>query len=425
MGRIRTVGWVSLALVAAVPANARAQDGNANSGCRASAARVTTTQPALTVEPVRANANTSPCSSQSAAVLAPATVGPISASAVGAFTNRAPDGGVGAIASAAKATVVLGSLTLAADEVEATAAAGCDGSLTGSSRVVNLTINGNLIALPPNNATVTIPLGPLGTIVLNEEVREATRITRRAVRATTPAGEIVLAEAIAGPGACASDTAPGPAPVSGVAGAGPNPCPNGATYDPSRNLCVIRESNGNVIVVGRPFEGPSGGTVFSLPEARKRSKSPCLRGGGPKFAVLGTKGNDRITGSNRSDRIVLLAGRDHSEGGRGDDCIDGGRGRDTMSGALGNDRILGGSGRDALIGGSHVDRLHGGSGNDTINSGFGRDRVFGGKGSDRINAATAGPPSRKLRCGKGRDKIRVNRNERKRVRGCERVYMIR
>ena len=66
-----------------------------------------------------------------------------------------------------------------------------------------------------------------------------------------------------------------------------------------------------------------------------------------------------------------------------------------------------------------------GSGNDSINTGFGRDRVDSGAGRDAINASTAGPASARIRCGRGRDKLRININERRRHRGCETVYSIR
>lgn len=408
-------------LMSAAPAIAQDNDG----ACRASAARVTPPSPLPVVEPVRANAPSTPCSSQSAAVAEPTTIGPVTADAVGAFTDR----NGAALASAAHATVVLGPLTVAVTAVEATASAPCGTVPTGTSRVASLTINGNAIVLPPGDAPVNIPLGPLGSVSLNKETVENGTLTRRAVDIVTPAGSVVLAEAIAKAATC---------PAGGAGGGVPPVCPNGATYEPSQNVCVIREggdgsggsgSGGTAgeVRTGRPFEGPSGGTVITLAEARSKYKSRCLKGDGPDFAIIGTKGADNITGTNERDRILLLAGNDKSEGGRGDDCIDGGRGGDTMSGALGKDTLVGRSGRDHLVGGSADDRLLAGSGNDTISSGFGKDVISGGKGNDRINAATAGPASKRIRCGKGRDKIRVNRNERRKARkgGCETVYVIR
>jgi Ca2+-binding RTX toxin-like protein len=63
-----------------------------------------------------------------------------------------------------------------------------------------------------------------------------------------------------------------------------------------------------------------------------------------------------------------------------------------------------------------------GSGNDTINAAFGRDRALGGSGRDFINIATAGPAA-SANCGGGADKVRINKNERQKVRGCEVVYI--
>jgi hypothetical protein len=422
-------------LAMAAPA-AVAADGT----CRASAARAALPS-GTTVEPVRANAAGTPCTSQSASTVSPTTFQTVSADAVGAFTDKAGS----ALASAAHASATFPGLTVSATAVEATATAPCGGTASGTSRVVGLVINGNPVVIPPGDAAFTIPLGPLGSVVANEEIKEGATVIRRALHVTTPAGEAVLAEAIAAPGSC-----PAAAP--------PLVCPAGATYDPSRNVCIVNQGAGgtggngggggsggsgggggngsssggaNGIAVGSPFQGPQGGTVMTLDQARQIAPdSVCLKGKkGPKYAIVGTAGNDKITGTNAKERILLLAGRDNAEGGRGDDCIDGGKGGDTMSGALGKDRIVGGSGNDHLVGGSHADFLQGGTGNDTIHSGFGKDVIDGGTGVDKINAATAGPASKTIKCGKGRDKIRVNRNEKKKARskkaGCEKVYAIR
>jgi hypothetical protein len=54
----------------------------------------------------------------------------------------------------------------------------------------------------------------------------------------------------------------------------------------------------------------------------------------------------------------------------------------------------------------------------------GRDKVSGGKGNDAINVSTAGPAA-KVKCGKGKDIVRYDHDERRRVKGCERRYSIR
>ena len=428
-----TLLGLTLAGTVAAPAQAQTSD---PFSCRASAARVTQDNLPLTVEPVRANAAGNPCSSQSAATVERTTIGPLTVDAVGAFTNFVAGSSAAAFAGASQPKVELGGLVVEADGVLASATATCEGTnpvLAGSSRVAGLRINGQGITLPPGDAPFEIPLGPLGRVAVNQEATDAAAgtLTRQAVVVETPLTTVVLGEAIAGA------TAAGCTAGTGT-GAVPPVCVPGSTYDQARNVCVIRERGGDgsggsggsgEVVVGRPFEAPQGGRVISLTEARTRFKSPCLRGKGVDYVVLGTKGRDQITGTNDDDRILLLGGDDRAEGGRGDDCFDGGKGVDTMSGALDDDRIYGRTGGDHLIGGSHDDRLAAGPGKDTINAGYGKDRIKAGKGADRINIATAGVPARSIRCGKGFDKVRVNRNEKRRARArkarCERVYTIR
>jgi Ca2+-binding RTX toxin-like protein len=449
MPKVAAASLVALTVVLGAAQTAGAQASDPWS-CRASAARVALTTPVeLNVEPVRANALLNPCSTQSAVTVATTTIGPITADAVGAFTVRGAASGGSSLASIAHPIVNLGALVVEANAVQAFATTGCNGTTpvhSGGSKVVELIINGNAITIPADNAPFDLDLGPLGHLYLNQQVVEGGNLIQRAVFITTPLGDVALAEAIAGfgPTACqpARDTGTGGGTGGGNTGGGntgggtggstaggPNPCPSGAEYDSSRNVCVVHDSSGSggtagAIVVGRPFQGPSGGKVIALSEARRKYKSVCLQGAGPRYAIVGTNGNDKITGTNGKDRILLLAGRDKSEGGRGDDCIGGGSGVDTISGALGSDRLYGGSGNDHLIGGSQSDYLSGGSGNDTIHTGFGRDVVIAGPGDDVINAATAGPAARRLDCGGGFDKIRLNRNERG-PKLCEVVHVVR
>lgn len=64
--------------------------------------------------------------------------------------------------------------------------------------------------------------------------------------------------------------------------------------------------------------------------------------------VIGTIGDDRITGDANANRL---------EGGQGADSIDGGVGADTLLGGAGNDTLLGGAGADTLTGGDGADRF--------------------------------------------------------------------
>jgi Ca2+-binding RTX toxin-like protein len=313
-------------------------------------------------------------------------------------------------------------------------------SLAGSSVVPVVRINGQEIDTTQGKQTVTtLPSGEVVTTTFNEQTRSGGTLTQRAVHSVfrNQAGEVVremvAAEARVSGGSEVCDRAAQEATAAGNDGSGSqNPCITGAEYDAARNLCVItRERDGNlangretVTVVGRPYAGPSGGRVVLPSEAPKsEKKSTCLKRKGLKFLILGSKRADRITGSNRSDVIFGLGGKDKISGGRGSDCIVGGKGDDRLAGAQGKDTLIGGAGRDKLDGGPDGDKLNGGSGRDYINSANGRDKVSGGKGNDAINVATAGPAA-KVKCGKGKDTVRYNHNERRRVKGCERRYSI-
>jgi hypothetical protein len=306
---------------------------------------------------------------------------------------------------------------------------------TGDSRVADITLGGNPIPLDQLLKQLTDALNPLlGAVVevkVDEEVRTADSLTVRALHVKVLKGDVSLVDLVVGEAKVGANGAVcDPSAQTGGSG-NPDVCPAGAEYDAVANVCIIRASTSGSglgdIIVGRPFQGPSGGTVVPIDVARKMfGRTPCLSGNGaPKFAIIGTQKNDKITGTNVADRILALAGNDAVSGGRGNDCLEGGSGRDLLSGSLGNDSVFGQNGNDALNGAGGNDRLSGGNGNDTINAGFGADRTFGGAGRDAINIATQGPRAT-ADCGAGRgDKVRFNQKEKRGIRNCETRYTIR
>jgi Ca2+-binding RTX toxin-like protein len=354
--------------------------------------------------------------------------------------GKAIDQKVGSAARVENVTLQLpqgGTIQIGVNAASSHAEGGCTSgkdvpTFTGGSQVVGLTLGGTPIDLDPLvNALDQLlqPLNAIVDIIPNEQIRTGDSLTVRALhlKVLTASGgtslvDAVLAESKVGANGpvCDKDAQNG--------GSGDNPavCPTGATYDPARNVCIIPAGTGGSslgeIIVGKPFQGPSGGTVLPLDVARRRfGTSPCLGGSGaPKFAIVGTNRADRITGTNVADRIIGLGGADRLDGGRGNDCIEGRSGGDNMSGGLDNDKIYGSTGNDHLNGGPGSDFLSAGAGNDTINAAFGRDRALGGSGRDFINIATAGPAA-SVDCGSGSDVARINRNEKKRNKGCERV----
>lgn len=319
--------------------------------------------------------------------------------------------------------------------------------LDGTSSMADLTLGGapiDLNGLLGGLQQVLAPLGALVDVKFNEKVMEGGSLVVRAahikiLRGTVSLADIVIAESRV---TADADTCDPNKQIPGLTG---KICPTGAVYDSMSGFCIITATSsgtGKIIVVGLPFQGPSGGTVIGLQKAiAKYGKRICLSGSGPAFAIVGSSKNDRITGTNNRDRILGLGGNDSLDGGRSDDCIEGNNGNDTFNGGIGNDRLLGGQGNDTMTGGLGNDNMDGSVGNDKVNGGSGKDRLVGGAGRDIINAGynadsvSAGSgndvvniavqgPSATVDCGSGTDKIRLNQRERKRIKGCEIRYIL-
>jgi len=101
---------------------------------------------------------------------------------------------------------------------------------------------------------------------------------------------------------------------------------------------------------------------------------------GRTATIVGTAGNDRLTGTRRRDVIVAGAGNDVVRSGRGNDIVCAGSGNDRVSAGAGRDRVTSGAGRDRVVGGA---------GNDRVRGGTGRDRLFGNTGGDILRGDAA------------------------------------
>ena len=338
------------------------------------------------------------------------------------------------------------------------------------SEVANISLAGFPLVLDgvvqPITDAVSDGLGALVSVRLNEveDLPDGGKVVRAAHikllaldGSSAPLADIVIAESKLDLNGAACDPSQPPNNGDGDGDDGlPQICPDGAVYDVSRNVCVIavpgsqtpQNPSGQLtgpgsVIVGPPSSGPSGGTVITLQQARKRfPKAPCVRGGGPRYVLVGTKGRDNLTGTNRRDRMIGRGGKDRLDAGRKADCVQGDKGRDRLSGGQGRDRMYGGKGKDGFNGGQQPDRLYGGKGRDLmsggpgsdlikgntgpdyLNAAYGRDRLYGGPGDDAINAATAGVRQKAIRGGKGFDKVRCNPRDVKNVgRDVERVIV--
>lgn len=142
--------------------------------------------------------------------------------------------------------------TLKLSVANATASAVCQNgqpTLTGSSEVLGASLGGQSVPLDQLATQLSNALGPLGALVdlkVNEQVRDGSSLTQRAlhlkllsVATGTPLLEVVAGEAHASFDAGVCDTSPGPGP-----GPGPNPGPNpnngGSSHsDSSASLGVL------------------------------------------------------------------------------------------------------------------------------------------------------------------------------------------
>jgi hypothetical protein len=124
-----------------------------------------------------------------------------------------------------------------------------------------------------------------------------------------------------------------------------------------------------------------------------------LGAGGCINALLGTNGADTLTGGSDGDVIIGFSGNDRIRGDSDHDCLIGGKGNDRLDGEPGSDRLTGGRGKDVLVGGPGVNAYDAGPGNDYVNARNGTREL--------------------VRCGRGRDRARVDRRDR--ARSCERL----
>lgn len=116
--------------------------------------------------------------------------------------------------------------------------------------------------------------------------------------------------------------------------------------------------------------------------AALKTQADCPSG---SHVIIGTEGDDNITGTNADDCILGLGGNDTISGGNGNDSIFGGPGKDTVNGGNGSDSIYGEDGSDAIHGGNGDDSIYGGDGNDVIEGDNGNDVIFAGAGSDVVS----------------------------------------
>jgi CSLREA domain-containing protein len=151
--------------------------------------------------------------------------------------------------------------------------------------------------------------------------------------------------------------------------------------------------------------GPSLGGLTSnggpTPTMALRAGSPAIDIGGgcgprdqrgaPRDRSCDTGAYELVRCRGRAVDIVGTPGDDDLTGGRDPDTFLGLGGNDAFQGSLGRDLACGGEGQDHLIGGPGDDVLAGGRGADELDGEGGADRCIGGRGRDEIVACERQP----------------------------------
>ncbi len=127
--------------------------------------------------------------------------------------------------------------------------------------------------------------------------------------------------------------------------------------------------------------------------------APAMCNGVP-VTLLGTAGDDVITGSPLRDVIAGLGGNDTIDGKEGNDLICGNDGDDVIAGGIGNDKVFGNAGDDLISGGAGNDVLTGNDGADVLQGGVGTDTLKGSGGDDSLVGGTGDDA---MDCGSGSD----------------------
>jgi Ca2+-binding RTX toxin-like protein len=422
-------------------------------GCRASTLRVTLLS-SLTTEPTIANPNTTPCETDSAgsAMISVPTTGSATAEAgpIGAFTysvystSGATAPGATAVAAVQGVTIpTSGGNIVIAGPIQVTASYSCVNDqlqASGTSTLNLINVNGVNMPVPAGQPFTDNILGI--TIQGNQQVKTANSLTETALEIDIPniadivVGEAKVTQSVTDP--CAGTS--GPPPVLEI-------CPPGSTLNILAQLCEIVVNNPNgtqtIIVVSRPFQGPSGGTVYPTSEvAKKYPGYPCTTGPGPLFALVATKRGGRVYGTPKSDRILALGAYERIAGLGGNDCIDGqgghqvifdGNGNDKDYSAAGFNRIGVGNGNDYInarngsvwvTAGNGRDTVYGGHGRSRIDVGLGKDHIYGGPSKNRIWGGANGA---KISCGSGHNNtafVRTKAEHYAKTHGCQHIHLL-
>ncbi|MEO0804141.1 MAG: DUF4347 domain-containing protein, partial [Cyanobacteria bacterium J06642_2] len=150
----------------------------------------------------------------------------------------------------------------------------------------------------------------------------------------------------------------------------------------------------DVLVMGEPVPGREGVTIN--PDASTVSVT-IFDNPSQLPSIVGTEGDDRLTGDDGENTIDALGGNDLVFAGGGNDTVSAGsgddrvfadEGNDLIWGGLGEDKIFAQAGNDRISGGEDADSIFASTGDDVLSGDEGDDLLLGGDGNDILMGVT-------------------------------------
>ncbi len=136
---------------------------------------------------------------------------------------------------------------------------------------------------------------------------------------------------------------------------------------------------------------PASANATAVQDPQQQQLNPQILLDRLQMPIVGSFGDDRISGTQEpdviigflgSDTVTGMNGSDAIQGNEGQDKLYGNEGEDILQGGIGSDQIYGDVGDDILAAGGDDDFLSGEQGNDKMYGDIGDDILVGGAGAD-------------------------------------------
>jgi Ca2+-binding RTX toxin-like protein len=395
-------------------------------GCQATVAPVELLGIGVPLGQANPNASGAPCADGTATVgstnltLGTTNLGSVGPAGAYTFVTGAPGSATApAVASVADVSAInlnLGSAgTLqVVGPVESVASYSCQNNAVTSFAqstldVINVNGTNETLPKPGEQATYALP-GSGNYVVVNEQIATGTTLTENvldihlgSLNTSVVVGQAEVSQSVSNPCANTAGGSVSTTITNSTRYVQSQECQSGTLLDTKTDDCVLL-ADGQVIYVSQAGKSPTGGTVISVADAKKKYHSACLSGSGPKWVLIISKAHAHAVGTPGPDRIIGTRVDNWASGLSGNDCIDlqGGGTSQHLNDANGNDRGYVLKGTERIIEGNGNDLINAERSGGWLTIGNGRDKIYGGSGRSRIDL---GRGVKHLKTGRGYSRV--------------------